>query len=78
MQSGQVGQKVVADEDVDEDKVVDDALEVILERERALERLELVVEVFAEQAQVHEEKVLVVEAARIGRRLVSAEGEAAS
>lgn len=62
VQAGQVGQKVVADKDVDEDKVVDDALEVVLERERRLERAKLVVEVLAEEREVHQVKVLVLEA----------------
>ena len=62
VQTGQGGQKVVADKDVDQDKVVDDALEVVLERERRLERAELVVEVLAEEREVHQVKILVLEA----------------
>jgi hypothetical protein len=62
VQAGQVGQKVVADKDVDQDKVVDDALEVVLERERRLERAELVVEVLAEEREVHQVEILVLEA----------------
>jgi hypothetical protein len=74
MQPGQMGQKVVSDEDVEEDKVVYDPLEVVLEREGVaggrrgggggLEGLEFEVEVFAEEGEVHEEEVLVLETAR--------------
>jgi hypothetical protein len=57
--------KVVSDKDVEEDKVVDDAFEIVLERERrggGLERGEFEVEVFTEQGEVHEEEVLRFEA----------------
>lgn len=62
VQSGQMRQKVVADKDVDQDKVVDDPLEIVLERERRFQRAELVVEVLAEEREVHKVKVLVLEA----------------
>jgi hypothetical protein len=51
VQSWQMRQEVVSDKDVEEDKVVDDTLEVVLEREGRLdrsERCEFEVEVFTE------------------------------
>ena len=65
VEAREMRQKVVADKDVDKDEVVDDALEVVLERQRLLEGRELVVEVLAEEAEVHEEEVLVVQAASV-------------
>jgi hypothetical protein len=47
-----VGQEIVTDKDAHEDKVVDDALKRILERNLGREGRELEIEVLAQQRQV--------------------------
>jgi hypothetical protein len=64
MQIGQVRQEVVTDKDTHEDKVIDDALKRVLERNLGREGRELKVEVFAQQGQMEEEEVGVGEADR--------------
>ena len=54
-------QEVISDEEAHEDPVVDNALEVVLERDGLCNRLELHVEIFTQQRQVQQEHVRVGE-----------------